>query len=120
MDMSLLVMWVGFIFASYSVVGNDVIQTRVTFLTSNEKRVKWYILCSFASSIMVYALVAGYMNNVAQGNLVKLIMINAGTLHQRTALGLRLCDAIGETLNFSGIQLLAIRTLSRAGGLCRA
>lgn len=63
MDMSLLVMWVGFIFASYSVVGNDVIQTLGTFLTSNEKRVKWYILWAFASSIMVYALVAGYMNN---------------------------------------------------------
>jgi hypothetical protein len=63
MDMSLVVMWVGFIFASYSVVGNDVIQTLGTFLTSNEKRVKWYILWAFASSIMVYALVAGYMNN---------------------------------------------------------
>ncbi len=58
-----LVMWVGFILASYSVVGNDVIQTLGTFLTSNEKRVKWYILWAFASSIMVYALVNGYMNN---------------------------------------------------------
>ncbi|MGB0985165.1 MAG: hypothetical protein ACPG19_14030, partial [Saprospiraceae bacterium] len=58
-----LVMWVGFILASYSVVGNDVIQTLGTFLTSNEKKVKWYILWAFASSIMVYALVAGYINN---------------------------------------------------------
>lgn len=56
-------MWVGFIFACYSVVGNDVIQTLGTFLTSNEKRVKWYVLWAFASLIMVYALVAGYMNN---------------------------------------------------------
>lgn len=58
-----LVMWVGFILASYSVVGNDVIQTLGTFLTSNEKKVKWYVLWAFASSIMVYALVSGYMNN---------------------------------------------------------
>lgn len=59
----ILVMWVGFILASYSVVGNDVIQTLGTFLTSNEKKVKWYILWAFASSVMVYALVNGYMNN---------------------------------------------------------
>jgi hypothetical protein len=54
MDVSLLVMWVGFIFASYSVVGNDVIQTLGTFLTSNEKKVKWYILPSwFMRSLQV-------------------------------------------------------------------
>jgi hypothetical protein len=58
-----LVMWIGFILASYSVVGNDVIQTLGTFLTSNEKKVKWYILWAFAASIMVFALVNGYMNN---------------------------------------------------------
>lgn len=63
MDMTLIVMWLGFILASYSVVGNDVIQTLGTFLTSNEKRVKWYILWAFASSVMVYALVNGYVNN---------------------------------------------------------
>ncbi len=62
MDMSLIVMWLGFFLASYSVVGNDVIQTLGTFLTSNEKRVKWYILWAFAASIMVFALVNGYMD----------------------------------------------------------
>jgi len=63
MDPSLIVMWVGFIFASYSVVGNDVIQTLGTFLTSNEKKVKWYVLWAFAASIMVFTLVNGYMQN---------------------------------------------------------
>jgi hypothetical protein len=63
MDLTLIVMWVGFIFAAYSVVGNDVIQTLGTFLTSNEEKVKWYVLWGFASSIMVYALVNGYMQN---------------------------------------------------------
>lgn len=63
MDISFLVMWVGFILASYSVVGNDVIQTLGTFLTSNEKRVKWYVLWGFASFILITALVNGYMNN---------------------------------------------------------
>lgn len=63
MDLTFVVMWVGFILASYSVVGNDVIQTLGTFLTSNEKKVKWYVLWGFASVIMLYALVNGYMNN---------------------------------------------------------
>ena len=44
MDSSTVFMWLGFILAAYSVVGNDVIQTLGTFLTSNEKRVKWYVL----------------------------------------------------------------------------
>lgn len=63
MDISFLVMWLGFILAAYSVVGNDVIQTLGTFLTSNEKRVKWWVLWLFAGSIMTYALVNGYINN---------------------------------------------------------
>ena len=56
-------MWLGFILASYSVVGNDVIQTLGTFLTSNEKKVKWYVLWAFAASIMVFTLVNGYINS---------------------------------------------------------
>ena len=58
-----MVMWVGFILAAYSVVGNDVIQTLGTFLTSNEKQQKWYILFGFASIILTYALINGYINN---------------------------------------------------------
>lgn len=72
MDLTFIVMWVGFIFAAYSVVGNDVIQTLGTFLTSNEKKVKWYVLWGFASVIMVYALVVGYMaNDIDYGRLDK-------------------------------------------------
>lgn len=56
-------MWVGFALAAYSVVGNDVIQTLGTFLTSNEKTQKWYVLWGFAAIILVAALVNGYMNN---------------------------------------------------------
>ncbi len=61
MDLSFLVMWIGFILASYSVVGNDVIQTLGTFLTSNENSQKWYTLWGFASVILVIALIYGYM-----------------------------------------------------------
>jgi len=68
-------MWLGFILASYSVVGNDVIQTLGTFLTSNEKRVKWYILWAFAASIMSFALIKGWMvNDIDYGRLDKFDM----------------------------------------------
>jgi len=72
MDLSFFVMWVGFILASYSVVGNDVIQTLGTFLTSNEKRVKWYILWLFAASILCFTLIQGYMaSDIDYGRLDK-------------------------------------------------
>ena len=36
-----LAMWVGFLFASYSVVANDSIQTLGTFLSANKERSTW-------------------------------------------------------------------------------
>jgi hypothetical protein len=63
MDFSSLFMWLGFTLAAYSVVGNDVIQTLGTFLTSNEKTVKWYYLFAFSASILTIVLVIGFMNN---------------------------------------------------------
>lgn len=68
----MFVMWVGFILAAYSVVGNDVIQTLGTFLTSNEKRVKWWVLWLFAASILTFTLVQGYLNaDISYGRLEK-------------------------------------------------
>ncbi len=72
---STLIMWIGFILASYSVVGNDVIQTLGTFLTSNEKTQKWYILWAFAASIMLATLFYGwYFGDIAYGRLSKFTM----------------------------------------------
>lgn len=55
----MIIMWLGFILAAYSVVGNDVIQTLGTFLASNEER-PWYVLWFFAGSIMTATLVYGW------------------------------------------------------------
>lgn len=75
MDGSFIVMWLGFILASYSVVGNDVIQTLGTFLTSNEDKVKWYILWAFASVVLTATLVYGwYEGDIAYGRLSKFTM----------------------------------------------
>lgn len=61
MDLTVLVMWIGFALAAYSVVGNDVIQTLGTFLTSNEKKVKWYVLWAYAGGLMTTILIIGYL-----------------------------------------------------------
>ncbi len=75
MDISFIVMWLGFILASYSVVGNDVIQTLGTFLTSNEKKMKWWVLWAFASVILLAALINGYANaDIDYGRLDKFDM----------------------------------------------
>ena len=55
----MIIMWAGFILAAYSVVGNDVIQTLGTFLSSNENR-PWYVLWLFAASILTATLVYGW------------------------------------------------------------
>ncbi|MEL7120675.1 MAG: hypothetical protein AAFO07_14585 [Bacteroidota bacterium] len=73
MDITLMIMWAGFILAGYSVVGNDSIQTLGTFLSSNEKR-PWWVLWLFAGSILTATLVYGwaqYGGDVSYGRLEK-------------------------------------------------
>ncbi|MEL6720846.1 MAG: hypothetical protein AAFP82_19235, partial [Bacteroidota bacterium] len=75
MDLTMIVMWLGFALAAYSVVGNDVIQTLGTFLTSNEKRMPWWVLWLFAATILLAALANGYLNNdIDYGRLDKFTM----------------------------------------------
>lgn len=72
MDITPIVMWLGFALASYSVVGNDVIQTLGTFLTSNERRVQWWVLWLFGASILAFVLINGYLQqDIAYGRLDK-------------------------------------------------
>ena len=61
MDSSAIVMWLGFVLAAYAVVGNDVIQTLGTFLSSNSRR-PWWVLFLFAGSILAFTLIYGWAN----------------------------------------------------------
>jgi len=73
MDTELIVMALGFLFASYSVVGNDVIQTLGTFLSSNSER-KWYFLWAYTAAILIGVLLYGYFmyeGDVSHGRLAK-------------------------------------------------
>ena len=66
------VMYAGFLLSAYSVIGNDVIQTLGTFLTSNEKR-QWWVLWIFAATILTVVLVYGWYINggdVTYGRLI--------------------------------------------------
>ncbi len=65
-------MYLGFAMAAYSVVGNDVIQTLGTFLTSNEKR-PWYLLWGYAATILAVVLVYGWVVNDGDVSYMKLI-----------------------------------------------
>tara|TARA_R110001632_G_scaffold16353_4_gene53031 strand:+ start:1506 stop:2462 length:957 start_codon:yes stop_codon:yes gene_type:complete len=57
--MEILVLYLGFILAAYAVIGNDVIQTLGTFLTSNNKT-HWTILWAYASIILTATLLYGW------------------------------------------------------------
>lgn len=51
-----IAMWIGFLFAGYSAIANDSIQTIGTFLASNAKR-PWWVLWIFISAIFVVTMV---------------------------------------------------------------
>ena len=61
--MELLLISMGFALASYSIIGNDAIQTLGTFLSSNEQKLPWWILWIFAGSILTFVLVYGWVVN---------------------------------------------------------
>ena len=52
----------GFLFAAYSVVHNDSVQTLGTFIASNSKY-KWYTLWATASFVLIITLVIGWLMN---------------------------------------------------------
>lgn len=54
-----IAMWVGFIFAAYSAIANDSIQTIGTFIASNRER-KWWELWIFIGGIFVVTMAASW------------------------------------------------------------
>lgn len=67
-------MLIGFLLAAYSVVGNDVIQTLGTYLSSNAKR-PWWVLWAFAGLILSAVILYGwwaYDGDVSYGRLEKI------------------------------------------------
>lgn len=55
-----IAMWVGFIFAGYSAIANDSIQTIGTFLASNQRR-KWWILWLYIGGIFIVTVTVSFI-----------------------------------------------------------
>lgn len=75
--MELVTLWmaVGFLFAAYSVIANDSVQTLGTWIASNNERVNWKIMWGSASAVLLYTLWYGwYMNggDISYGRLNKI------------------------------------------------
>ena len=64
---------IGFLLAAYAVIGNDSAQTLGTFISSNNKKTKWYWMWAFASTILTITLLSGwYAGDIAFGRLDKI------------------------------------------------
>lgn len=72
MDITLFVMWAGFLLASFSVIGNDVIQTLGTFMSSNEDR-PWWVLWIFAGVILAATLIYSWVVNDGDVSYLRLV-----------------------------------------------
>lgn len=73
MDITLLIIILGFLLAAYSIVANDAIQTLGTFLSSNAHR-PWWLLWIYITGILTAVLVYGWYVNggdVSYGRLDK-------------------------------------------------
>ena len=75
--MELVTLWmaVGFLFAAYSVIANDSVQTLGTWIASNNERFNWKVMWAAASSVLLWALWYGwymYGGDISYGRLNKI------------------------------------------------
>jgi len=75
--MELVTLWmgIGFLFAAYSVIANDSVQTLGTWIASNNQRVNWKVMWVAASSVLLWALWYGwymYGGDISYGRLNKI------------------------------------------------
>ena len=75
--MELITLWmaIGFLFAAYSVIANDSVQTLGTWIASNNQKVNWKIMWGAASSVLLWALWYGwyqYGGDISYGRLNKI------------------------------------------------
>lgn len=101
-------MLLGFLFAAYSVIGNDSIQTLGTFIASNEKT-KWYYLWGFAALILVVTLSISYFTgtpgDIASGRLEKIPFVEIQWYHALGPLALVFLTRFGIPVSTSLLVL---------------
>ena len=110
MDALTLWMAVGFLFAAYSVIANDSVQTLGTWIASNNERVNWKMMWVAASSVLLWALWYGwymYGGDISYGRLNKIPFQEIQWYHALAPGLLLLLTRIGVPVSTSFLVLSA-------------
>ena len=95
----------GFLFAGYSVIANDSLQTLGTWISSN-KSVKWYYQWIFASVILAGVIFYGHFTgDVSYGRLERIPFETVQWYHVLAPLSLVLLTRIGIPVSTSFLVL---------------
>ena len=110
--MELVTLWmgIGFLFAAYSVIANDSVQTLGTWIASNNEKVNWKIMWIAASSVLLWALWFGwytYGGDISYGRLNKIPFQEIQWYHAAAPGLLLLLTRIGVPVSTSFLVLSA-------------
>jgi len=110
--MELLTLWmgIGFLFAAYSVIANDSVQTLGTWIASNNDRFNWKTMWLAASSVLLWALWYGwytYGGDISYGRLNKIPFQEIQWYHALAPGLLLLLTRIGVPVSTSFLVLSA-------------
>jgi hypothetical protein len=103
-------MAIGFLFAAYSVIANDSVQTLGTWIASNNEKFNWKIMWTAASAVLLYTLWYGwYMNggDISYGRLNKIPFQEIQWYHAMAPALLLLLTRIGVPVSTSFLVLSA-------------
>ena len=110
--MELVTLWmgIGFLFAAYSVIANDSVQTLGTWIASNNEKVNWKVMWVAASSVLLWALWYGwymYGGDISYGRLNKIPFQEIQWYHAAAPGLLLLLTRIGVPVSTSFLVLSA-------------
>ena len=110
--MELVTLWmgIGFLFAAYSVIANDSVQTLGTWIASNNEKVNWKVMWVAASSVLLWALWYGwymYGGDISYGRLNKIPFQEIQWYHAMAPALLLILTRIGVPVSTSFLVLSA-------------
>ena len=110
--MELVTLWmlIGFMFAAYSVIANDSVQTLGTWIASNNERFNWKVMWGAASVVLLYTLWYGWYSNggdISYGRLNKIPFQDIQWYHAAAPGLLLILTRIGVPVSTSFLVLSA-------------
>jgi|TARA_R110001606_G_scaffold5368_1_gene24779 hypothetical protein len=110
MDEVTLWMALGFLFAAYSVIANDSVQTLGTWIASNNERFNWKVMWASASAVLLYTLWYGWAMNggdISYGRLNKIPFQEIQWYHATAPALLLILTRVGIPVSTSFLVLSA-------------